>query len=194
MAKNIKPKHEPEVLRKKHAGGRPTDYRKEYAEQAKHLCRLGATDEDLAYALRTSITAIKRWRAVHAEFRAALVVGKKEADDRVIRSLYTRAVGYSFDSVKVFMPAGAKQPIYAPIVEHVPPSETAAMFWLKNRDPEHWRDVQQLEHSMGKYVISDKPMTEEQWALERADVIDVTPEKDAEKESPHDLPSEKPKP
>ena len=30
-------------------------------------------------------------------------------------------------------------------------------------------------HNLGKYVISDKPMTEEQWALERADVIDVTP-------------------
>jgi len=29
------------------------------------------------------------------------------------------AVGYSFDSVKVFMPAGAKKPIYAPYVEHV---------------------------------------------------------------------------
>ena len=31
------------------------------------------------------------------------------------------AVGYSFDSVKVFMPAGAKKPIYAPYVKHVPP-------------------------------------------------------------------------
>jgi hypothetical protein len=36
-------------------------------------------------------------------------------------ALYQRAVGYSFDSVKVFMPAGAKKPIYAPYVEHVPP-------------------------------------------------------------------------
>ena len=30
---------------------------------------------------------------------------------------------------------------------------------LKNRDPEHWRDVQNVEHVMGKYLISDKPMT-----------------------------------
>ena len=35
--------------------------------------------------------------------------------------------------------------------------------WLKNRDPEHWRDSQQLEHVLGKYIISDKPMTEEEW-------------------------------
>jgi hypothetical protein len=29
------------------------------------------------------------------------------------------------------MPAGAKKPIYAPYVEHVPPDTTAAIFWLK---------------------------------------------------------------
>jgi hypothetical protein len=45
---------------------------------------------------------------------------------------------------------------------------------LKNRDPQHWRDSQQLEHVLGKYIISDTPMSEEQWAKERADVIDDT--------------------
>jgi hypothetical protein len=30
-------------------------------------------------------------------------------------------------------------------------------------------------------LISDKPMTEEQWALERADTIDVTPDDDEKK-------------
>ena len=34
---------------------------------------------------------------------------------------------------------------------------------------------------IGKYVISDKPMTEEQWTRERATLIDVTP--DDEKQS-----------
>ena len=44
---------------------------------------------------------------------------------------------------------------------------------MKNRDPQHWRDSQRLEHVLGKYIISDKPMTEEEWARERADVLDV---------------------
>jgi hypothetical protein len=56
----------------------------------------------------------------------------------------------------------------------VPPDVTAAIFWLKNRDPKNWRDTQQMEHVMGKYIISDKPMSEEDWARERADVIDVS--------------------
>jgi hypothetical protein len=64
-----------------------------------------------------------------------------------------------------------------PIVEHVPPDVTAQIFWLKNRKPVEWRDVQQMEHVFGKYIISDKPMTEEEWTRERATVIDVAPEK-----------------
>jgi hypothetical protein len=42
-----------------------------------------------------------------------------------------------------------------PYREHVPPDVTACIFWLKNRDPAHWRDAWQLEHIMGKYIISD---------------------------------------
>jgi hypothetical protein len=91
----------------------------------------------------------------------------------MIRSVYQRGVGYSYDAVKIFMPAGAKKPIYAPYVEHIPPDPAAGMFWLKNRQPDKWRDVQNIEHSLGRYVISDKPMTEEQWIKERAVLIDA---------------------
>ena len=76
------------------------------------------------------------------------------------------------------MPAGAKKPVYAPYREHVPPDTTAAIFWLKNRDPARWRDAWQMEHTLGKYLISDKPMSEEDWAKERATLIDVTSEED----------------
>ena len=95
---------------------------------------------------------------------------------RTERSLYERANGYSYDAVKIFMPSGAKKPVYAPYVEHMPPEMTAAIFWLKNRRPDLWRDAWQLEHTLGKYHISDKPMTEEEWIKARA--IDVTPKEE----------------
>jgi hypothetical protein len=63
--------------------------------------------------------------------------------------------------------------VYAKYIEHVPPDVTAGIFWMKNRDPEHWRDVQNVTHVLGKYIISDQPMTPEQWARERADVLDA---------------------
>jgi hypothetical protein len=88
--------------------GRPSAYRNDYARIAQRLAYLGATDKDLAIAFNVNITTVERWRARHADFRGALNVGKKEADERVKRSLYMRAVGYSYDAVKIFLPAGAK--------------------------------------------------------------------------------------
>jgi hypothetical protein len=70
------------------------------------------------------------------------------------------------------MPAGSKQPVVVHYEEHCPPDVGAAFIWLKNRDPDRWRDVQNVEHVLGKYIISDRPMTESEWAAERATVID----------------------
>jgi hypothetical protein len=75
-------------------------------------------------------------------------------------SLYARAVGYNYETVKIFMPANRAKPVYAPYIEHVPPDVTAGIFWLKNRDPQHWRDSQQMEQVLGKCIISDRPMSE----------------------------------
>jgi hypothetical protein len=49
---------------------------------------------------------------------------KRDVDSRVERSLYERANGYNYETVKIFMPAGAKKPVYAPYVEHVPPGSS----------------------------------------------------------------------
>jgi hypothetical protein len=76
---------------------------------------------------------------------------------RVERSLYHRAVGYNYEATKIFMPAGHAKPVYAPYIGHVPPDVTAGIFWLKNRDPEHWRDVKNVTHVLAKYIISASP-------------------------------------
>jgi hypothetical protein len=126
--------------------GRPSKYTEEFAIQATKLCRLGATDKDLADFFDVNTSTIWRWSQEHEEFCNALKVGKEEADSRVERSLYHRANGYSFEAVKIFMPAGAPAPVYAPYTEHVAPDTTACIFWLKNRRPDLWRDVTKHEH------------------------------------------------
>lgn len=127
--------------------GRPTDYKPEYAEQARKLCELGATDSDLADFFGVSDRTIYRWAARHEEFCQALKVGKDVADERVERSLYHRAVGYSYDAVKIFNASG--EPLTVPYREHVAPDTTAAIFWLKNRRKGEWRDRLAHEHSGG---------------------------------------------
>ena len=120
---------------------RPSKYKPEFAEQARKLCLLGATNVDLADFFKVSINTIDNWSAAHEEFLGALKVGKEEADNRVERSLYQRAVGYTFESEKVFCQQGAV--VRAPTREHVPPDTTAQIFWLKNRRKDEWRDKQE---------------------------------------------------
>jgi hypothetical protein len=75
--------------------------------------------------------------------------GKEEADARVKRSLYSRAVGYSFNSEKIFCNKDGDV-TRVPYREHVPPDVTAQIFWLKNRDPAHWRDAWHFTASEGR--------------------------------------------
>ena len=126
--------------------GRPSGYLPEFAKQATKLCELGATNADLADFFGVSINTIANWQTARPEFLAALKAGKVSADDRVERSLYQRAVGYTYYSVKIFCPAGGV-PVTVPYREHVPPDTTAQIFWLKNRRRNEWRDVQKHEHT-----------------------------------------------
>lgn len=129
--------------RKAKANGRPTDYKPEYAGQAMKLCQLGATDFELADFFKVDTRTIYRWKHTYEKFCQALVAGKEKADDRVERALFNRAVGYSFESEKLFGFQGAVT--RASIVEHVAPDPGAAMSWLKNRKPGSWRE--KVEHS-----------------------------------------------
>lgn len=123
--------------------GRPSPYKPEFATQARKLCELGATDNDIAGFFEVHRATIYRWQSEYPEFCDALKVGKQASDDRVERSLYHRATGYTFEAVKIFN--GPEGPVYAPYTEHVPPDTTACIFWLKNRRKDAWRDVQRHE-------------------------------------------------
>lgn len=120
--------------------GRPSSYKPEYAAQAEKLCLLGATDDDLADFFGVSDRTITRWAIVYEDFCRSIKIGKAASDDRVERSLFRRATGYTYDAVKIFMPGGAQEPVYAPYREHVPPDTGAMIFWLKNRRRGEWRD------------------------------------------------------
>jgi hypothetical protein len=124
---------------------RPSKYEAKFAKQAAHLTQLGATDQEVADFFEVDVRTIYRWKHDHAAFCQALKAGKEVADDRVERSLYQRAIGYEQDEVKIFMPASAENPVYAPFRAKVAPDVTAAIFWLKNRRAETWRDVKATE-------------------------------------------------
>jgi hypothetical protein len=138
------------------AGGRPTDFREEFCQQAAELLANGATDEEVAAALGVSARTLYRWQAKHPEFSQALKVGKEAPDERTVRSLYQKATGFYFVEQQAFK---VKEVTYvdgkrceaerievAEVERYQPPDTTACIFWLKNRDPGNWRDKQEHEH------------------------------------------------
>lgn len=121
-------------------GSQSSQYRAEYAERAEKYCWLGATDRELAELFEVSNVTIWSWQSAHPAFFAALKRGKENADERVARSLYGRATGYTYETEKLFYDKDAGV-VRATTTEHVPPDVTACIFWLKNRNPAEWRDA-----------------------------------------------------
>jgi hypothetical protein len=127
--------------------GRPTKYLPIFAEQARVLCERGATDAELADVLRVSISTVRNWQAEHPEFLAAVRLGKELPDERVKRSLYQRAVGYSFDTVTIFAPTTTRGPAIVEHREHCPPDVGAQKLWLTNRCRDEWKE--RHDHELG---------------------------------------------
>lgn len=125
--------------RKRKEAGRPTDFRPKYCEQVERLCRLGATDEDIAAFFGKATSTINLWKAKHPKFLESIKKGKVVADIEVANSLYKRATGHVMKVEKVVNGAKVRLNI------EVEPDTAAAIFWLKNRRKDHWRDKHEVD-------------------------------------------------
>lgn len=129
---------------------RPTDYRQEYAEQARKLCLLGFTDKQLAVFFGVNESTINRWKQKYPEFCESIKSGKVIADAQVSESLFKRATGIEVTEVEVR--DDGKKKVKRVTKKHIPPDPTAQIFWLKNRQPELWRDKPTVENSAQEAV------------------------------------------
>ena len=137
--------------------GRPTKYKKEYDELAYNYCLLGATDADLARFFSVSESTINLWKLEHSSFSESLKDGKYNADANVAKALYHRALGYVHTEEKVFNNNG--DIVTYNTLKHYPPDTGAAMAWLKNRQPDKWRDKQEIVQENHNY---NEDMTDEE--------------------------------
>ncbi|MBS8267186.1 XRE family transcriptional regulator [Halomonas litopenaei] len=117
---------------------RPTKYKAEFAEQARKLCLLGATDSELADFFGVAESTINKWKLNHKGFSESIKNGKIMADAEVASRLYERALGYSHPEEKVFNNQG--EIVTHQTTKHYPPDTTAAAIWLNNRKPDRWRN------------------------------------------------------
>jgi len=118
--------------------GRPTKFTPAMLKQARFLASRGATDAELADFFEVSESTLNLWKIKHRDFSESLKEGKSVADDKVQNALFQRAIGYSHPDTHVSNHQGTVT--LTPIVKHLPPETTAAIFWLKNRRPAEWRE------------------------------------------------------
>lgn len=137
---------------------RPTKYKPEYAEQARKLCLLGATDAEMADFFNVTETTINNWKNDFPEFFESIKKGKLLADANVADRLYQRAMGYEAPDVDIRVVDG--QIIETPLTKYYPPDTPAAIFWLKNRQKAKWRDKVENEVSGSISVQADVKLSD----------------------------------
>lgn len=118
--------------------GAPTKYDPKYNSQVVKLCKLGATDKEIADFFEVSEDTIHEWKKVHPKFSESIKEGKVYADANVADKLYHRATGYDHPEVDIKVIDG--EIVKTPLTKHYPPDTAAAIFWLKNRRKKQWRD------------------------------------------------------
>jgi hypothetical protein len=162
-------------------GGRKTVYSPKMAVVARKCCERGMTDIEIADMLGIGLATLYRWKLDHPAFARVFKLGKEAADDRVERSLYSRAIGYDYIAEKAVMTRhGQKTMQYR---QHIPPDTAAAVWYLKNRRSDRWRDSFRHEHIASPYDAIEDPaelralLTEQAQALGliAPPIIDITP-------------------
>lgn len=151
--------------------GRPTKYKEEYNEQAYKLCLLGATDKEIGDFFNVTEQTINNWKIEFPSFFESIKSGKIEADSVISSSLFKSAKGYTskeitYERMDADINPESEEPedtmfeVFRKkvVVKDVAPNPTAIIFWLKNRQPQKWRDKQEVGLS-GNVEIDIKPIT-----------------------------------
>jgi hypothetical protein len=165
----------------KDPGGRPTKYLPKYAKEVFKLCLLGATDKEIADFFEVAESTVNLWKLEHKKFSESIRAGKRQADTQVANSLYRRALGYTFDEIhseKLDIDGSvtvtdkgelSNEPTFRKkmIKKEVAPDVNAAIFWLKNRRPDLWRDKTEVDNnvSIKEYNIGFADETDKDKAI-----------------------------
>lgn len=133
---------------------RPVKYEERFDYMAEVACREGGfTDWKLGKLFDVAISTITNWKRNYPSFLEAVRRGKDDFDTMAVEdSLLKQCLGYTFTETTM-EPGKTKSgedpelKIVKIVEKHVPANSTSTKFFLKNRNPNRWRDRQQFEHS-----------------------------------------------
>ena len=128
--------------------GRKSLFKTHMIEEAEKLAEMGLTNEEIADFWGRSRRAFQYWLNKYPEFLHILKRAKLKADKEIEKKLFQRALGYEYKEMTEEKRGGTLV-LTKVVTKQQAPDVVAQIFWLKNRRPDLWRDVQHKVHSGG---------------------------------------------
>ena len=120
--------------------------------------REGLTDEQIAKNIGITATTLYEWQRRFPQITESLKRGKAPVDFEVENALLKRALGFDYEEVTtetVDLPDGTQRKHIKKVTKMVVPDTVAAIFWLKNRKPEQWKDKREQVVSTKDGMLAD---------------------------------------
>ena len=114
-------------------GGRPTKYKEAFNDQVFEMALLGLSDSQMANILGITEQTLNNWKTEHPMFFESLTQGKENADGKVAKAMYKRALGLT-----IIEEALTKDGQIVQLKKELPPDTPAAKHWLANRQRKLW--------------------------------------------------------
>lgn len=113
---------------------------KPYLDEIQGWAMSGLTDEQIADNLVIAASTIYEYKKKYPEFSEALKKGKDIADAQVVNALFKTATGFTYYEDIATATGDVVQ-----AQRYAKPNTTAQIFWLKNRQPDRWRDKTEVK-------------------------------------------------
>ncbi len=123
--------------------GRPSSFTDKLVLSILEFAKTGATDSEIAERFGFAESTLYLWKSKYPTFSEALKDAKDFADEMIELSLFRRAVGYQHPDLHFSAYEGCVTA--TPYIKCLPPDTSAAIFLLKNRQPDKYRDVQKID-------------------------------------------------
>lgn len=122
-------------------------------------CEEGLTEAQICQQLDVGVSTFAEYKNQYVELVEALKKGKEVADNAVELALYKSATGYYYEEESL-----SNSGKVMTVKKYSKPSNTAQIFWLKNRRKDQWRDKHdiglegemELEINLGEFGKENK--------------------------------------
>lgn len=129
-----------------------TSHVEPHLERIKYWRRMGLLEKEICNKLDVSEHTFCKFKRIYPQLLHALKESKEEADQEVVNALFKRACGFEYTETEIIGTpdeTGKKMAKIERVITHKryePPHSTAQIFYLKNRCPLAWQDVQDFRH------------------------------------------------